>query len=60
LTARVDRRRRFVIVAGSTLLFVFILLVVRPGVERGGIQEVLIIAAIFGAILAFERYLRSR
>jgi hypothetical protein len=55
-----DRRRRFVIVAGSTLLFVFLLLVVRPGVERGGIQEVLIIAAIFGAILAFERYLRSR
>jgi hypothetical protein len=54
------RRRAFVVAAGSILLFVFLLLVVRPGVERGGIQEVLIIATIFAAILAFERYLRGR
>jgi len=55
-----DRRRAFVVAAGTLLALIFVLLVVGPGVERGGIQEVLIIAAIFGAILAFERYLRSR
>jgi hypothetical protein len=56
----VDRPRTFVVVAGSVLVLVFVLLVVRPGIERGGIQEVLIIAAIFTAVLMFERYLRSR
>jgi hypothetical protein len=29
-------------------------------VERGGVQEVLIIAALFAAVLLFERFLRSR
>ena len=56
----VDRRRAFVVAAGSILALVFVLLVIRPGVERGGIQEVLIIGAIFAGILLFERYLRSR
>jgi hypothetical protein len=56
----VDRRRTFVVVAGTVLLLGLVLLVVRPGVERGGVQEVLIIAAIFAAVLMFERYLRSR
>jgi hypothetical protein len=55
-----DRRRVFVVAAGSVLLLALALLVVRPGVERGGAQEVLIIVAIFAAILLFERYLRSR
>lgn len=55
-----DRRRGFVLVAGSVLLLAFTLLVIRPGVERGGVQEVLIIGAIFAAILLFERYLRTR
>ncbi len=54
------RRRAFVLGAGAVLLLVFLLVVVRPGVERGGIQEVLIIAAIFAGILVFERYLRTR
>jgi hypothetical protein len=56
----VDPRRTFVVVAGALLLLVFVLLVVRPGIERGGVQEVLIIGAIFAAVLMFERYLRSR
>jgi uncharacterized membrane protein len=56
----VDRRRIFVVVAASVLVLAFALLVLQPGVERGGIQEVLIIAAIFAGILAFERYLRTR
>lgn len=55
-----DRRRGFVVAAGALLALVLVLLVIRPGVERGGIQEVLIIAAIFVGILVFERYLRSR
>ena len=55
-----DRRRTFVVAAGSMLLLVFLLLVVRPGVERGGVQEIVIIGAIFAAVLLFERYLRSR
>jgi hypothetical protein len=56
----VDRRRAFIVTAAAVLAIVFALLVIRPGVERGGVQEVLIIAAIFVAILLFERYLRSR
>jgi hypothetical protein len=56
----VDRRRAFTIAAGSVLLLVLGLLVVRPAVERGGTQELLIVAAIFVAVLLFERYLRSR
>jgi len=56
----VDRRRAFVVAAGTLLALVLVLLVVRPAVERGGIQEVLIVAAILAAILVFERYLRSR
>jgi hypothetical protein len=56
----VDRRRAFVAAAGAVLAIVFALLVIRPGIERGGVQEVLIIAVIFVAILLFERYLRSR
>lgn len=55
-----DRRRAFVVAAGSILALGFVLVVVQPGVERGGVQEVLIIALIFAAILIFERYLRSR
>ena len=55
-----DRRRAFILAVGAVLALMFVLLVVGPGVERGGIQEVLIIAAIFGAVLLFERYLRSR
>ena len=55
-----DRRRTFVVAAGAVLLLGLVLLVVRPGIERGGVQEVLIIATIFAAVLIFERYLRSR
>ena len=54
------RRRTFVLVAATVLLLAFAFVVVRPGVERGGVQEVLIIGAIFLAILGFERYLRNR
>jgi len=55
-----DRRRAFVVGAGSLLLLIFALVVIRPAVERGGFGEVLIIVAIFAAVLLVERYLRSR
>ena len=55
-----DRRRAFIAAAATVLLLAFGLLVIRPGVERGGIQEVLIIGAVLLAILGFERYLRTR
>ena len=55
-----DRRRTFVVIAGSLMLLVFLLLVVQPGIERGGVQEIAVIGAIFVAVLLFERYLRSR
>lgn len=55
-----DRRRTFVVIAGSVMLLVFLLLVVQPGIQRGGLQEIVIIGAIFAAVLLFERYLRSR
>jgi hypothetical protein len=55
-----DRRRGFVIAAGAILSLVFLLLVVGPAVDRGGVQELLIIAAIFAGILLVERYLRTR
>lgn len=55
-----DRRRAFVVAAGATLAIVLALLVIRPAIERGGVQEVLIIAVLVVGILGFERYLRSR
>jgi hypothetical protein len=55
-----DRRRAFVLAAGSFLALIFALVVIRPAIERGGVGEILIIIAIFAAVLLFERYLRSR
>lgn len=55
-----DRRRVFVIVAGAVLSLAFLALVVAPAVDRGGVQELLIIAGIFAGILLVERYLRTR
>jgi hypothetical protein len=44
------------VVLVTTLLF----LVIRPAVDRGGAGELLVIAAIFAAILLIERWLRTR
>ena len=55
-----ERRRLFVVIVAAVLLLAFAVLVVGPGVERGGIQEVLIIGAIFVGLLGLERYLRTR
>ncbi|MEK6620657.1 MAG: hypothetical protein AABZ26_06775 [Chloroflexota bacterium] len=53
-------RAVFTLVAGSLLLVTFVLLVIRPAVERGGWGELALVAAAFGAILLFERWLRTR
>jgi hypothetical protein len=34
--------------------------VVRPAIERGGAGELALVAAIVGAVLLFERWLRGR
>ena len=52
--------RAFVFVAGALLTLFFVLVVVRPAVERGGWGELALVFAIFVAVLAFERYLRTR
>jgi hypothetical protein len=41
----------------TVLLLVF---VIQPAVARGGIGELLIVAAIFLAVLLVERWLRTR
>ncbi len=53
-------RRVFAIVAGVLLLALFVVLVVRPAIERGGVGEILFVVAAFVAVLLFERYLRTR
>ena len=53
-------RLRFVIAAGAVLAAFFLLVVVRPAVERGGWGELALVFAIGGTVLLFERYLRSR
>ncbi|GAC1461776.1 MAG: hypothetical protein NVS1B1_04650 [Candidatus Limnocylindrales bacterium] len=58
MTAR--GRRGFVIAAGVVLGLFFILVVVRPAVERGGWGELALVFGIFAAVLLFERYLRTR
>lgn len=58
MTAR--RRRGFVIAAGVVLGLFFVLVVVRPAVERGGWGELALVFGILAAVLLFERYLRAR
>jgi hypothetical protein len=42
------------------LAVTLVFLVVRPAVDRGGAGELVIIAAIFAAVLLIERWLRTR
>jgi hypothetical protein len=42
------------------LAVTLVFLVIRPAVDRGGAGELLIIAAIFAAVLLIERWLRTR
>jgi len=58
MTAR--GRRGFVLAAGVVLGLFFVLVVVRPAVERGGWGELALVFGIFAAVLLFERYLRTR
>lgn len=58
MTARSPRG--FVIAAGVILALFFVLVVVRPAMERGGWGELALVFGIFAAVLLFERYLRSR
>jgi hypothetical protein len=45
---------------GLLLATTLVFLVIRPAVDRGGAGELVVIAAIFAAVLLIERWLRSR
>jgi hypothetical protein len=47
-------------VVGVFLFTTLLFLVIRPAVDRGGAGELLVIAAIFAAVLLVERWLRTR
>jgi hypothetical protein len=53
-------RLLFQIAVGIVLAATLVFLVIRPAVDRGGAGELLVIAAIFAAILLIERWLRTR
>lgn len=53
-------RLLFQIVVGVVLVATLLFLVIRPAVDRGGAGELLVVAAIFVAILSIERWLRTR
>lgn len=53
-------RTAFAVVAGALLLFLFVYIVVLPGVTRGGWAEVIGVVALVGAIVLAERWLRQR
>ena len=64
---RVHRRRHrltgralFIAVSAVVVAFLFILVVVRPAIERGGYGELAGVVALFLAILLAERWARSR
>jgi hypothetical protein len=57
---RLGSRFLFQIVVGVILAATLVFLVIRPAVDRGGAGELLVIAAIFAAVLLIERWLRTR
>jgi hypothetical protein len=48
------------LVAAVVLASVLFVVVIRPAIERGGVAELVGVAALFAAILLAERWLRSR
>lgn len=65
--ARAQRRRHrltgralFIAISAVVVVFLFILVVVRPAIERGGYGELGGVLALFLAILLAERWARSR
>jgi hypothetical protein len=59
---RVPRGRRllFQVVVGILMALLLLVFVIQPAVARGGFGELVIVAAIFLAILFVERWLRTR
>lgn len=53
-------RARFITVAAIVLALVLFVIVVLPGLQRGGPGELIFIAAAFAFVLLFERFLRTR
>ena len=57
---RLTARALFIAVSAVVVVFLFILVVVRPAIERGGYGELAGVVALFLAILLAERWARSR
>jgi hypothetical protein len=53
-------RAIFLLVASAVMAVVLFTAVVRPALERGGVGELVLIAAAFALILLVERWLRYR
>ena len=50
----------FQIVLGIVMALLLLVFVIQPAVARGGFGELVIVAAIFAAILLVERWVRAR
>jgi len=50
----------FQIFVGIVMALLLIVFVIQPAVARGGFGELVIVAAIFAAVLLIERWLRTR
>jgi len=53
-------RLAFQILVGIVMVLLLFAFVIQPAVARGGALEILIVAAIFAAVLLTERWLRTR
>ncbi|HET7700871.1 MAG TPA: hypothetical protein VFM06_08420 [Candidatus Limnocylindria bacterium] len=53
-------RHAFQVVAGIVMALLLFAFVIQPAVARGGLGEIVIVAAIFLAIILVERWLRTR
>jgi hypothetical protein len=53
-------RTLFTAIAACVLALLLFVVVVRPAIDRGGVGELVGVAALFLAILLGERWLRSR
>ncbi len=53
-------RAAFLIASSAVLALVLVTAVIRPAVERGGVGEIVVVAAALAAVLLVERWLRTR
>ena len=57
---RLSGRALLIAASGAVFLFLLVMVVVRPAIERGGYGELAGVGALFLVILVAERWIRSR